>query len=224
MSQIRMQLLELHPFWGHLLMQVKLLPAPELPTFAATDCVRRIWFNPNQTCQLNLRQLGFVLLHELGHIILLSAQRRMGRNLHLWNCATDFAINRMVAGVRHPATGEVMYESPNGTYPGVGEVQILHDPRWDGLVAETIYERLAGEALPDPVTLTVRLGSDGAVSRIPHVSSHGGGIDIHLPRGLSDEEAEEVTDAVRRAVAAWRCVPRRKGRQPSGGSRVNSTY
>ena len=38
LSQIRTQLLAEHPFWGHLLLQVALVPAPELPAFAATPC------------------------------------------------------------------------------------------------------------------------------------------------------------------------------------------
>jgi len=35
-------MLEVHPFWGYLLLQVRLLPVCELPTFAATDCIRHM--------------------------------------------------------------------------------------------------------------------------------------------------------------------------------------
>lgn len=213
LTQIRMQLLEVHPFWGHLLLQVKLLMAPELEAFAATDCVSRIWFNPTMTRHLSFRQLGFVVMHELGHILLLSAERRVGRNMQLWNCATDFAINRMVDAVCHPETGRRLYASPNGTYPEIGEVKILLDPKWEGKVAEAIYERLACEELPEQRTITVRLplsGGDGADGvQIPGVSDHGGGLDVHLPRGVSPEEAEEVAEAVGRALAAWQEAGRR---------------
>jgi len=214
LSQLRMQLLELHPFWGHLLLQVRLLMAPELEAFAATDCVGRIWFNPNRTRHLSLPQLGFVVLHELSHILLLSGERRRERNLHLWNCATDYAINRMVAAVRNPSTGGALYESPSGTYRGLGKVEILLDSKWDGKVAEAIYEHLAAAALPNPqtITLTLRAGrepGDGDSIHIPRVSDHGGGIDIHLPRGLLPEEAEEVAARVEQALRGWEDSGRR---------------
>lgn len=89
-SVLRMQMQELHPFWGYLLMQVRMVPSPGLPAFAATDCVRRVWFNPLRTRHLGLAQLGFVLAHEAGHQVTASAERRRGRDPHLWNCATDY--------------------------------------------------------------------------------------------------------------------------------------
>ena len=33
LSTLRMQLLELHPFWGYLLLQVRFVAAPGLPSF-----------------------------------------------------------------------------------------------------------------------------------------------------------------------------------------------
>ena len=96
LSALRMQMLEMHPFWGYLLLQVKLTPALDLPAFAATDYLRHIWFNPARTRLLNAAQLGFVLAHEIGHQLLASAFREKGRDHHLWNCATDYAINRVV--------------------------------------------------------------------------------------------------------------------------------
>ena len=102
LQAIRFQLLELHPFWGSLLMSVRVSFTPTLPTFGATDCVREVWLNPNHTQHLSHGQLGFVVLHELGHILMLSGARRNGRDMHLWNCATDYAINRMIMDIRHP--------------------------------------------------------------------------------------------------------------------------
>ena len=49
LAALRMQMLEMHPFWGYLLLQMKLVPASELPAFAATDAVSHIWFNPELT-------------------------------------------------------------------------------------------------------------------------------------------------------------------------------
>ncbi|TNF32988.1 MAG: hypothetical protein EP329_08900 [Deltaproteobacteria bacterium] len=207
---LRMQLLELHPFWGHLLLQVRVVAALELVAFAATDCVRHIWYNPLRTRHLTLRQLGFVLAHEVGHQVFASRERQRGRQAHLWNCATDYAINRVVARIGHPARHEALYESPDGHYPGLGDVRILLDARWDGRIAEAIYEELAAEALPEPVSVTLTLtmpGEEGegagAMVRVPNLSDHGGGIDVHLPDTLTAADRGVLAERLAGAVDAW---------------------
>ena len=204
-SALRLQLLDLHPFWGYLLAHLRVLQAPELPSFAATDCWRHIWLNPLLTRHLSMPQLGFVLAHELGHHLLASRDRQRGRRAHRWNCATDFAINRIVAAIDHPARpGERLYRSPGGSYPGLGTVEILLDPRWDGMIAEAIYEYLDDDVLPVPASVSVELGGEpsGAAGARPRASAtdHGGGLDVHLPAGLSPEQRQEVRDRIAAAV------------------------
>ena len=206
-SALRLQMLDLHPFWGYLLAHLRVLPAPGLPAFAATDCWRHVWYNPLRTQHLSLAQLGFVLAHELGHHLLASADRRRGRHPHRWNCATDYAINRIVASMEHPARrGESLYTSPDGRYPDLGEVRILLDDRWDGMIAEAIYEYLDDEPLPAPGSVQVDLdagepgdGSSGV--HLPNVTDHGGGLDLHLPERLTQEQRRELRERVRAAVA-----------------------
>lgn len=202
MAAVRLDLLRRHPFWGHMLMFVRLEPAPELPAFAATDCIRRIWFNPNWTRHLNVSQLTFVLTHELGHHLLASKGRSGGRNWHTWNCATDYAINRIVAQIGS-SDGE-SYQSPNGTYPGIDDVEILLDARFSGMIAESIYEILRLEA---PVRelgyVTVMLPTGDGVLELPVVRDHGGGIDVHLPVDLSDSERDELADRVVQSLQRW---------------------
>ncbi len=203
-SALRLQLLDLHPFWGYLLAHLRIVQAPELCTFAATDCWRHIWLNPLLTRHLSMPQLGFVLAHELGHHLLASADRQRGRRAHRWNCATDYAINRIVAEIGHPARpGERLYRSPDGSYPGLGTVQILLDPRWDGMIAEAIYAYLEDDALPAPASVAVRLddapgdASGGSASR---ATDHGGGLDVHLPQRLAPEQRQEVRERLAAAV------------------------
>ncbi len=204
-SALRLQLMDLHPFWGYLLAHLRILPSPGLGSFAATDCWRHVWYDPLLTQHLSQPQLGFVLAHELGHHLLASADRRRGRQPHRWNCATDYAINRIVAAIQHPARpGELLYRSPDGTYPDQGTVRILLDERWDGMIAEAIYEYLDDAELPVPATLTVRLepdDSDGSESmRVPNITDHGGGLDIHLPAELTPEQRQEVRERIAAAV------------------------
>ena len=95
LAALRMQMLEMHPFWGYLLLQMRLVPALRLPAFAATDAINHIWFNPALTRDLDVRELGFVLAHEVCHQVLASMERRNGREEFKWNIATDYTINAM---------------------------------------------------------------------------------------------------------------------------------
>jgi predicted metal-dependent peptidase len=191
-SAQRMRLLELHPFWGYLLMQVRIVADPALPAIAATDCVRHIWYNPILTRALDPDQLGFVLAHEVGHAVYASFERARGRIPVLWNMATDYAINRIVAAIPHPGGRGALYRPVPG---------ILLDRRYDGLIAEAIYERLVEEGRggrSTPVT----------VNGVP-ASDHGGGLDVHVPGELSSEDREALADRVRAAIAHAEAQPSR---------------
>lgn len=209
LSMLRMHMLEMHPFWAYLLLQVKLIPAPRLQAFAATDCVRHIWYNPELTRHLGHRQLGFVLAHEVCHQLLASMPRQRGRNHHLWNCATDYAINRIVASIDDLVEeGSPMYRPPDVKLPGIGQVEILLDERFDGMIAETIYEHLLAEELPLPCPVSVVLppadnGKGGVDVKIPGVGDHRGGVDIHLPDTLTPADREELADRIGAAVEVW---------------------
>lgn len=184
-SAQRMRMLELHPFWGFLLLQVRIVPDTALPALAATDCVKHIWYNPKRTKHLDNEQLGFVLAHEIGHMVYATFERARGRDAYLWNQATDFAINRIVAAIPRPGLGGPLYRPVPG---------ILLDRRYDGLIAEAIYERLVEDGTatrgPERVTVKGRPADD-----------HGGKLDIHFPDGLPAEAREEVADRMRAAIA-----------------------
>lgn len=212
MAALRMRLLEAHPFWGYLLMQVQLVANEQLPSFAATDCLRHIWYNPRLTCHLDLAQLGFVLAHELGHHVQASLERERGRDHHLWNCATDYAINRLVAAMEDPAVlypRQALYRAPSGNVPGLGPVEILLDARFDGMIAERIYDVLdqdAAGAGGGSRLVDVDLGQG---ARFPALADHGGGIDVHLPGELSRPAREQMGDRLRAALEHWRAAESR---------------
>ena len=197
LAALRMQLLEMHPFWGYLLLQVRLVPAVELPTFAATDAVNHIWFNPALTRQLDIRELGFVLAHEVCHQVLATEERQNGREEFKWNMATDYAINALVADIPIPGASrwgdDRLYRIPPG---------VLFNPRYRNRVAEVIYEDLCRRELKiGPVELAVVLpGGNGTELRLPAVSDHRGGIDIHLPQGLDADQREILKERILAAV------------------------
>ena len=238
LAALRLQLLESHPFWGYLLLQMNVVFQRDMPSFAATDCYRTIWFNPLMTRFLSIRQLGFVLLHEIGHSVFASMERRHGRNQHLWNCATDYAINRIIMEIPKPGGhyGRSLYELPEVDIEG-RRFKPLFDMKYRGMIAEMIYERLAADELQDPTMLILKLklpggqggdndetGDDNSAGgsgnrddelEIPDVMDHHGGIDVHIPVDLDPARREVLTDRIRAAIATWQ-QSGGKGNLPAG--------
>ena len=197
LAALRMQLLEMHPFWGYLLLQMRLVPALDLPAIAATDSISHIWFNPALTRALDVRELGFVLAHEVCHQVLATVERQQGREKFKWNMATDYAINAMVANISIPGAPQRidnrLYRMPRGA---------LFSAKYSNWVAEVIYEDLCRKELKTgPVELSVVLpAGDGSELRLPAVSDHHGGIDIHLPGGLDADQREILRERILAAV------------------------
>lgn len=142
---LRAQIVVHHPFWATLLLPTQVALAPEIPTFAATDCVSRIWINPFWTYHLSLKQLGYILIHEVGHIVFLTAARRLTRDHHRWNDASDYAINAIIEELTDK-DGKKLYERPDLEIPELGLIlRPLYDEAFKHLVAEEIYDQLKSE-------------------------------------------------------------------------------
>lgn len=197
LAALRMQMLEMHPFWGYLLLQMKLVPALELPALAATDMIKHIWFNPVLTDKLDIRELGFVLVHEICHQALYSSARQDGREEFKWNIATDYAINAIVADIKIPGTpswdDSRLYKLPEN---------VLYDPDCRNMIAEVIYEYLRKiEWSNSPVIRKIVLPLElGKPLRFPVVSDHCGGIDIHLPLELNADQQDSLNERLMAAV------------------------
>ena len=196
LSAVRMQLLEMHPFWGYMLLQMRLIPALNIPAYASTDEVRHIWYNPVRTRNLTLSELGFVLTHEVCHQVLATSSRRQGREELKWNMATDYAINAMIAQIPapgQPAGGKMLYQMPR---------TVLFDPKYRDWIAEVIYEDLCRKNLQIravPVHLVLP-GASGENLPLPDVLDHQGGIDLHLPIELTANQLELLQNRIKAAV------------------------
>ena len=196
LSAMRMQMLEMHPFWGYILLQMRLIPALSLPAYVATDEVRHIWFNPVRTRNLTLSELGFVLLHAVCHQVLATSSRQQGREKLKWNMATDYAINVMIAQIPapgEPAWGEKLYQMPKN---------VLFDLKYRGWIAEIIYEDLCRKKLTIqsvPVQLVLP-GPNGENLPLPDALDHQGGIDLHLPINLTANQLDLLQNRIMAAV------------------------
>ena len=134
MEQDRQKLLMRQPFIGMVLMHLDFVPVTSGCRTACTDG-SRVFMNCKFYAQLDLEERLFVLAHETWHCVLLHFARLQNRNPEKFNIATDLEIHFILQK-------EKMRE------PFV----LPHDPNWDGLSAEEIYEKLgkSKKRPPDP--------------------------------------------------------------------------
>ncbi len=203
LASLRMQMLEMHPFWGYLLLQMRIVPAPGLPVFSATDCIRHIWFNPFLTRKLEMKELGFVLAHEVCHQIFATQERRGEREIFKWNMATDYAINAMVSDITIPGSSSTwipdrdkLYQMPEGC---------LLNPKYQNWIAEVIYEDLCRtKNQGTPLIREISLPFENEMKLpLPAISDHRGGIDIHLPVDLNENEKGILQKRVLEAIDVY---------------------
>lgn len=128
----RMALMKREPFFGHLVMSLKLRPMKAVP--GTTDGVMgtngtSLVFNPEWVCSRTEHDLMCILAHETLHVAMLHPIRREDRDPELWNIAADCIVNRTLTehGYQMPADALV-------SVPG------LHISPYD--TSEDIYERL----------------------------------------------------------------------------------
>lgn len=158
LAQDRQKLLMRQPFIGALIMRLDLVPVYDerLPT-AATDG-DRVYVDLDFYGKLNSDERLFVLAHETWHCALLHFNRRQGRDPEKFNVATDLEIHFLLA--------EQKFKAP---------YVLPHDPAWQGLSAEEIYERLPKDYFKR------NIGNGHASANIAgEGSSHG--FDRHLER------------------------------------------
>ena len=125
LAQDRQKLLMRMPFIGALLMRLDLVPVrDERLDTAATDG-DRIYVDIDFYMKLKADERLFVLAHEAWHCALIHFMRRGNRNQELFNIAADLEIHFILTdeGLKAPFV-------------------LPHDPRWKGLSAEEIYERI----------------------------------------------------------------------------------
>ncbi len=119
----RIDLIFDHPFFGMLALKLKITEAEWAQT-ACTDG-RHIYYNSKFIDSLQIPEIVGLMAHEVLHCSNGHTWRKDSREHNKWNIACDFAINDILLG-----TG---FKLPQGA---------LHDPKWNGLSPEEIYNKL----------------------------------------------------------------------------------
>ena len=154
MSRAITKLVVSHPFFGSIALSVKVEHDTSIDTMC-TDGKSILW-SPDFVDSISEPATIGTVAHEVMHIVMKHPLRRGERDPERWNIAADYAINGILL--------EAGFTLPDGG---------LHNPKYDGLSAEAIYDRL-------PEGIEKELGSRGKIGEV---------IDAE---GLSDAEKKQL--------------------------------
>jgi predicted metal-dependent peptidase len=173
----RVGLLLRHPFFGNLATRMGIKEADDwLPT-AATDG-RNIYFNRTFFTPLTVKQVEFVIAHEILHAVFDHMSRREGRDPKVFNIACDYAVNGQIVRDR---IGD----------HNLPDIQIFHDPKYYGKSAEEIYDELYEKYDDEQLAALGQMLDE-------HLDPENGG-NNGQPK-YSKEQLKEIRDEMREAV------------------------
>ena len=177
LAQDRQKLLMKLPFTGSLVMRLDLVPVSDVRLETASTDGDRIFVDVDFYSKLDAAERLFVLAHEVWHCALLHFLRRGDRDPKRFNIAADLEIHFLL-------TDEGL-EAP---------FVLPHDPRWKGLSAEEIYERL-GKPLRSSPFSGGRKNDSGEGKESEHIKG-ATSFDRHLERagkaGYANDDAGEA--------------------------------
>jgi predicted metal-dependent peptidase len=173
----RVSLLLKHPFFGNMATRLKIQEAEKwLPT-AATDG-RHIFFCREFFEKLTVKQVEFVIAHEILHNVFDHMGRREGRDPQIFNIAADYCVN-----------GQLVRDHIGDHQ--IPDIKIFHDAKYYGMGAEEVYDRIFDEmdkkqleALGQLLDEHIDWGSEGKDGRPSYTK----------------EELKEIRDEMREAT------------------------
>jgi predicted metal-dependent peptidase len=195
-------------FFGNLATRLKLVNADEWCGTAATDG-RHFYYNSRFIQMLRPKEIEFLFGHEVLHCVYDHFGRRGNRDPQLFNIANDFAVNADL--IKH-RVGEKITTVP-----------CLHDPKYDGLSSEEIYDILFEKA--DKISLSDLM--DKLIDE--HLDGDGDGDsdgdDDQEGKGkgrpkLSDADRQAIRDEIKEAMLAAAATADGAGNIPAGVKRL----
>jgi predicted metal-dependent peptidase len=193
-------------FFGNLATRLKLVNADEWCGTAATDG-RHFYYNSRFIQMLRPKEIEFLFGHEVLHCVYDHFGRRGNRDPQLFNIANDFAVNADL--IKH-RVGEKITTVP-----------CLHDPKYDGLSSEEIYDKLMENAqkisLSDLLDKMIDEHLDGEGNGEGNGDKDGEG--KGRPK-LSDADRQAIKDEIKEAMLAAAATTDGAGNIPAGVMRL----
>jgi predicted metal-dependent peptidase len=176
----RIGLLLRAPFFGNLATRMNLVNADEWCGTAATDG-RRFYYNSEFVNNLPLKQLEFLVGHEVLHAVYDHMSRRQDRDPTIWNIADDYCVN-----------WDLVEQRIGDKIPVA-----LYDAKYRDMSAEEVYDDLYKNANKININeLAKRLLDD-------HLGNNVGDEDSEDKRPtLTAEEQREIRDEIKEAILA----------------------
>ena len=193
-------------FFGNLATRLKLVNADEWCGTAATDG-RNFYYNSRFIQMLRPKEIEFLFGHEVLHCVYDHFGRRGSRDPQLFNIANDFAVNADL--IKH-RVGEKITTVP-----------CLHDPKYDGLSSEEIYDQLYEKA--DKISLSDLM--DKLIDEHLDGEGDGDGDGDGDQEGkgrpkLSDADRQAIRDEIKEAMLAAAATADGAGNIPAGVKRL----
>ncbi len=174
----RVGLLLRHPFFGNMATRLQIKEAEEWCNTAATDG-RAIYFNREFFNKMSIKQIEFVIAHEIMHNVFDHMTRREGRNPKIFNIACDYAVN-----------GQLVRDKIGDH--NVPDIKIFHDQKHYGKSAEQIYDEIFDEMDEQELSALGQLLDD-------HIDWGEKDSNGNRP-SYSKEELKQIRDEMRDAV------------------------
>jgi predicted metal-dependent peptidase len=127
----RVGLLLRHSFFGNLATRLQLVNADDWCATAATDG-RKFYYNSRFIMLLKVKEVEFLVAHEVLHVVYDHMGRRGDRDPQIFNIANDYAVN---ADLKRHKVGEFIKTVP-----------ALYEAKYDGKSSEEIYDDLIKNA------------------------------------------------------------------------------
>lgn len=123
----RVGLLLRHPFFGNMATRLKIVDASDWCRTAATDG-RHLFYSRAFFENLTIKQVEFVVAHEILHNVFDHMSRREGRDATIWNISADYCVN-----------GQLVRDRIGEQPP---EIKIFHDSKHYNKSAEQVYDEI----------------------------------------------------------------------------------
>jgi len=197
-------------FFGNLATRLKLVNADEWCPTAATDG-RHFYYNSRFINMLRPKEIEFLFGHEVLHCVYDHFGRRGDRDPQLFNIANDYCVNADL--VKH-RVGEKITSVP-----------CLHDPKFDGMSSEEVYDILFQNAEKIDISklldqlLDEHLDGDGDDEGGGGEGEDGEGKGKGRPK-LTPEERQQIKDEIKEAMLAAAATVDGAGNLPAGVKRL----